>query len=101
MNSKQRTTELLRHALTVAERDGWHCLTREAVAREANVSDGLVSARLGTMIELRRSVMRAAITQRALRVVAEGILARDKYALRAPDDVRLAAARLISGGGNR
>ena len=101
MNSKQRTAELLRAALTVAERDGWHSLTREAVAREAQVSDGLVSARLGTMIELRRSVMRAAITQRSLRVVAEGILARDKHALRAPDDVRAEAAALVSGGGSR
>jgi hypothetical protein len=96
MNSKQRTRELLAHALTVAERDGWARMTREAVAMQAEVSPGLVSARLGTMAELRRAVMRAAVAAGTLRVVAEGLVLGDKHALRAPESLRAAAAASIA-----
>lgn len=94
-----QTNDLLNAALRVAERDGWRVMTRQSVAAEAGVSDALVSLRLGTMDALRRSVMRAAISRRVLRVVAEGVLAGDRHALRAPTEVRVAAGRLVSGAG--
>ena len=87
-----RTRELLVVALKLAERTGWRTLTRDAIAEAASVSPGLVSARLGTMDDMRRSVMRLAVRERCLPVLAEGLAVRDRHALKADDALRQAAA---------
>lgn len=90
---KQRTKELLRVALRLAAAKGMDCLTHDAVAQAAGVSRPLVIARLGTMTELRRSVMRAAVEERCVPVVAEGLARKDKHAQKADGALRdLAAA---------
>lgn len=86
-----RTEQLLAAALRVAASTGWRQMTREGIAEAAGVSPALVSVRLGTMDALRRSVMRAAIKQRVLPIVAEGLVARDRHALAADDELRRAA----------
>lgn len=90
-----RTATLLDVALRLAAADGWRALTRDAIARAAGVSTGLVSARLGTMEALRRSVMRAAVTRRVPRVVAEGLAAGHPAALRADASLRELAAAWV------
>lgn len=94
-----RTDQLLDAALAVVARDGWAALTRDAVAAAAGVSPGLVSARLGTMDQLRRSVMRRAVTRRVVRVVAEGLARRDPHAARADQTLRDECAAWVSGRG--
>ena len=91
-----RTSALLDVAVQQAQRHGWRALTRDQVAEAAGVSTGLVSARLGTMDALRRSVMRAAVQRRIVPIVAEGLLARDKHAGRADEELRLAVANWLS-----
>lgn len=91
------TNDMLKAALRVAERDGWRTMTRSAIAVEAGVSEGLISLRLGSMDALRRSVMRQAVRDRVLRVVAEGLLAGDKHACRADQALREAAAGCVTG----
>ena len=88
MEAKQRIEELTAAALAVAERDGWAGLRRDAIAVHAGVTGGLVTVKLGTMTDLRRRVMRAAIQQRAMRVLAEGLAANDKCARRMPDELK-------------
>lgn len=88
MEAKQRIEELTAAALAVAERDGWAGLRRDAIATHAGVTGGLVTVKLGTMTDLRRRVMRAAIQQRAMRVLAEGLAANDKCARRMPDELK-------------
>lgn len=95
LDPKKRTEELLDVALKLAEKHGYPSLTRESIASEAQVSPALVTARLGTMDALRRSVMRQAIRRRCLRVVAEGLVARDKHALKADESLRLAAVEWV------
>ena len=92
-----RTSALLDIALQQAQRHGWRALTRDQVAAAAGVSTGLVSARLGTMDALRRSVMRAAVQRRIVRVVAEGLAAGDKHARRADDALRAECAEFVRG----
>ena len=92
MNPKERTTELLAVATRVALRDGFASMRRDAIAAEAGVTGALVTCRLGTMPELRRAVMRHAIKNRILGVVAQGLALGDKHALKAPEDVRREAA---------
>lgn len=87
-----RTAELLQAALRVAADRGWRTMTRDCIAAAAGVSPGLVSARLGTMDALRRSVMRAAVKQRVVRVVAEGLAVGDAQARKAPEDLKREAA---------
>lgn len=90
-----RTRELLAVAVNVAAAHGWRTLTREGIAVAAGVSPGLVSARLGTMDALRRSVMRAAVRERVVAVVAEGLALRDKQACKADEGLRALAAAWV------
>lgn len=95
MTPHERTTSLLTTALAVASRTGWRTLTRESIAAAAGVSPALVSARLGTADAIRRSVMRAAVRQRCVPVVAEGLAARHPAALRADAELRAAAGEWV------
>lgn len=92
LSAKDRTNDILAAALRVAERDGYASLRRDAIAEEAGVTGGLVTIRLGSMEQVRRSVMRFAIKQRSMRVIAEGLAAKDRHALKAPQELREAAA---------
>lgn len=90
-----RTAALLAVALTLAERSGWRMLTHDAVATAAGVSRGLVIARLGTKTEMLRSVMRVAVRERCVRVVAEGLALGSAAALKADAQLRNAAADAV------
>lgn len=85
---KERTAALLAAALQAALAHGWGKVTREQIAAQAGVSPALVSARLGTMDAMRRSVMRAAVRQRCLPVIAQGLVARNAHALAADAGLR-------------
>lgn len=87
-HTKNVTVALLSAALKLAATKGYNRITRDEIAQAAGVSPALVSARLGTMDAMRRSVMRAAIRERVLAVVAQGIVARDKHALAADVELR-------------
>lgn len=97
MNAADRTNQLLDAALIVAVASGWQTLTRERIAVAAGVAPSLVTVRLGSAEAIRRAVMRQAIHRRVLAVVAEGLARRHASALRAPQDVKDAAAALVAG----
>lgn len=87
--NKQATQErLVTVALKLAAQGGLMNLTRDKLAATAGVSTGIVSFRFGTMAELRRTIMRAAIKQEVLAVIAEGIALRNRYALAAPEELK-------------
>ena len=96
MRPADRTDALLTTALQLAARHGYHTLTRESIALAAGVSPALVSARLGTMDAMRRSVMRAAVTRRCVGVVAQGLSVRDKHAMKADKELRALAAAYVA-----
>lgn len=83
-----RKESLIITGLAVAERDGYNNLTRESIAESAGVSPGLVSSICGTMPQLRRDIMRAAVRLRAVAVVAEGIASKNPHALKADQALR-------------
>jgi AcrR family transcriptional regulator len=70
-------------ALVVAARDGYQNMTRQAVADQAGCSAALVSRYFGTMPQLRRSVMRAAVARGDKRVLAQGLAVGDPNAVKA------------------
>lgn len=96
LTPEARTLELLHRALLLASADGWRTLTHAAIARAAGVTPGLVIARLGTMEQVRRSVMRAAVRERCVPVVAEGLCLGSPHARKADADLKAAAAAWVA-----
>ena len=78
-------------ALIVAARCGYQTMSREAIAQEAGCSTGLISRYFGTMLQLRRAVMRAAVTRGDQAVLAQGLAARDPNARAASTSAQLDA----------
>lgn len=91
MAPKERKAEILQAALQCAADHGFQRFTREQVAVRLDISPALVNRYFSTMAELRRDVMRAAVRQRVLRVVAQGIVAGDRHALKADSALRTEA----------
>jgi AcrR family transcriptional regulator len=83
-----RKAQIIDGALEAARSQGLAKLTRENIAAHVNVSPALVSRYLGTMTELRRTLMRAAIKREILEIIAEGIATRDKIAARVPEELK-------------
>ena len=93
-----RKQEILNAAIKVAGRPGgWGKLTRDAVAKEAACSEGLVSKYFGTMIAFRRSIMRAAIGTENLAVIAQGLAAGDASAKKADPELKARALNTLAG----
>ena len=93
-----RKQEILDAAIKVAARPGgWAKLTRDAVAKEAECAEGLVSRYFGTMVAFRRAIMRAAIVGERLPVIAQGLAAGDKCAQKAPQELKAAAVKTLAG----
>lgn len=83
-------------ALRLAAADGWRTLTHDAVALAAGVSRALVIVRLGDADQMRRSVMRAAVRDRCVPVVAEGLCLGAPQARGADDALKAAAAAWVA-----
>lgn len=94
----ERRAAILQAAVDLAVRDGYRALTRDDVAKEAGTSTGLVSRYFLHMDLLRREVLDAAVGQRHVRLVAEGIACGDLPASDVPYKLRFRAARLLFGG---
>lgn len=86
-----RTAQLIEVALRLASKSGLANLRRDQIATAAGVSQGLVTERLGTMIEMRRTIMRQAVVREVLPIIAEGIVAKDRNALKAPPELKARA----------
>ena len=91
----ERRDEILSAALRLANKDNYLAITRDAIAEEAGVSIGLVTFHFGTMIKLRRDVMRAAIKGSLVKIVAEGLAYGDPHARKAPDELKKKAAEIL------
>ncbi|HWI02368.1 MAG TPA: TetR family transcriptional regulator [Acidimicrobiales bacterium] len=86
-----RKEQILAAALRRAKVQGYNRVTREQIAADAGCAPGLVSNYFGTMVSLRRDIMRAAIRERVLPVIAQGLAAHDPHARKAPDELKQAA----------
>ena len=93
-----RKRQILTAAIRVAARPGgWAKLTRDAVAKEADCAEGLPSKYFGTMISFRRAIMRAAIHDWNLSIIAQGLAAGDKVAMIAVDALKRKALDTLAG----
>ena len=99
LDPQVRTDQLTVVALSLAEKSkgGYRSVSRSDIAEAAGVAPSLVSARLGTMDNVRRAIMRHAIKTENIRVLAQGLAVGDSHARKAPDALRQKAAALIAG----
>jgi len=94
---KERRNTILDAAIRCAQTGGFYNVTRADIAREAGVSEGLVTHYCGTMPQLRRAIMRAAIHRGVLPVIAQGLASGDPQAIKAPQDLKDRAAQAMAG----
>jgi len=78
-----RKEEILAAALILAAAQGYTRVTRDEIAYKAGVSGPAVQYHFGTMAKLRVELMRYAVKQRDPRVVAQGLAAQDRQAIKA------------------
>lgn len=92
-----RKQQILDAAMIEADKHGYRDITRAGVAERAGCAPALVSYYWGTMKQLHRSIMGEAVRVRHLRVLAQGIIAKDSRALGAPEDLRREAVQFVMG----
>lgn len=82
-------------ALTLARSVGYLHMTCEAIARRVGCSRGEVSHLLGTMTQLRRTVVRHAVKRRDLPVIAQALVAKDPHVQGVDEDLKTAALQSV------
>lgn len=91
-----RREQLLKIALDLAVVHGYQWITRQQIAEVAQCSEALVSHAFGTMIKLKRAVMREAVRLGTVEVIAQGLAEKSPYAQAAPDEMKRRAAQLLT-----
>jgi AcrR family transcriptional regulator len=95
LSGAEREVQILAAAVTAAETYGYTRFTLQQVATIAGVDKSLPIHYFGTMVKLRRKVMRAAIKRECLAVIAQGLALRDPHAQKAPDELRQRALQSL------
>lgn len=83
-----RQAKVLDAAIASALSVGYQWITREGVALLADVSEATVSNAFGTMVELKRAVLREAVARPIPVIVAQGLADQHAIALDAPPHVK-------------
>lgn len=94
MTPQARRDQIWSVVMKLAKSNRYDQLTREQIAEAAKVSAATVSKYFGTMPNLRRDIMRDAVRNNVWQVIAQGVVAGDKQAMKAPAEVRAEAMRL-------
>lgn len=97
LEARERIAQILAAALAIAPRKGYARITREEIAERAKVPPSLITYHFGTMPELRRDIMREAVRVECLPVIAQGLAAKDRHAMKAPEEIRTRAIESLRG----
>ena len=94
----QRRELILEAAVALATTDHYQKITRQAIADEAGIAPTLVTHYFGTMTRIRRDIMRYAVRNECLKVIAQGLASQDVHALKASPGLQTAALGSLLGG---
>jgi AcrR family transcriptional regulator len=72
-NPKIRKEQILLAAIKLSKRVGYHSITRDSVAEIADVSSPLISVYFPTVASLKAAVIRAAIDNEIVEIIAQGL----------------------------
>ena len=82
-------------ATSLASSVGYQNITREDVAQSAFTSAGTVSGLFGSMEQLKQEVVKFAIANACLPVIAQALAARNKLAMCIPDELKRKVAEAM------
>lgn len=88
MTPTDRKAAILEAAIGAAHKHGFAQLRLAHIADAAQCSNALVVSHYGTMPQMRRAVMRAAVKREILPIIAAGVAMRDPVAIKAPSDLQ-------------
>jgi len=91
MKYQDRREMIVRAGLLAAQQVGYQNLTRRIVARRAETSSSLIQFHFNTMEELRSAIVRQAIEDENLQVVAQALGVLHDDAVAAPEAVKTKA----------
>lgn len=83
-----RKSEIIQSALKLARTKGYTKVSRNMIAADLDCTPPVIHYHFGTMAKLRRAVMRAAVQQEDLVVIAQGLAAGDEQAKKAPESIK-------------
>ena len=89
---------ILDAAIALSEKIGYQRITRDGIAVEVGCAQGSVNLHYGTLNQLQRAVVSAAIARKNLNILAQALAAGHPKAQNAPQELRIAAANSIIGG---
>lgn len=96
LNSDVRKEQIVDAALAIARDFGFSCMIRDNIANKLGVSSPLIQHHFGTMKQLRRAVVRKAIQDKCLPVLAQLIALRDPLVADLDSTVREQAIRSLA-----
>ena len=91
-----RKDQIITMALQLAAGSHYLKLTRDAIAEKLHIRGPAIQYHFGTMANMRRDIMRAAIKREDLVVLSQGLLAKDNHAGKAPPELRERAINHVS-----
>lgn len=92
----ERNERVLTAAVALARQKGFASLTRDGVALAAGVAHGCVNAAFGTVAALRDEVMRQAVADEMLDIVAQGLAVSHDVARNASPDLKARALATLT-----
>jgi AcrR family transcriptional regulator len=95
LSSEIRKKQILDIALKLAEEIGYQNVSQATIAAAAKISPKLTIWHFGTMTQLKRAIMRAAIEREIIPIIAQGIGAQDVHAHKAPDELKQRATEYL------
>ncbi len=85
--AKDRREEILAVAVRLSALAGYRNVTRNQIAEVVGLTPQAIQHHIGTVANMRRDIMRKAIADENLTVIAQGMANKDEHALKAPDDL--------------
>lgn len=96
MHVDDRKLQLLSCGAKLAERHGYAHITRKQIGDAAGVRESLVSRHFGTMGRYRNALMRHAIATKNVKLIAQGLIAKDRTARSATWELKQLALASIT-----
>lgn len=96
LDPTDRRAAILDAAMRTSRTYGYRETTRKDIADAAKCSEALVSSYFGTMVQMRRAIVRRAIDIRDLEIIGQALAAKDRHVAKASANDRIEAlARLL------
>jgi AcrR family transcriptional regulator len=96
MTPADRKAQLLDVAVELARKNGFASLRMLHISQRAECSNATVVGYFKTMVQMKRAVMRAAISREVLPIIAEGVAMRDPAALKCPVELQRKALATLA-----